>query len=312
MLHSLSSIVRWHLILLASLVLSISVNAAPPELSGFYDAGDLGYVELVQQGSRLIGRVVAGGKCGVTPNINAISGVIEGNVLVATVLLCQEGPKCRPQQVYPWLAVHRNRTLVGRIQFRAGCRSPASSHGQIVLRAVTGAEAQGLSQKRTLSAGRGQSTSTARLIQGWLEVGQASLNRGDYAAAIDLFRLAVAYDESNAVALLGLGVAQTKLKDAQGAVESLGQAIELSKSSRASATLIAQMYYNLACAESQMGQRREALASLREAIATGGEFQLADELETDPDLIPIRSDPEFRRIVSDAKRAREKQQRYDP
>jgi quercetin dioxygenase-like cupin family protein len=49
--------------------------------------------------------------------------------------------------------------------------------------------------------------------------------------------------------------------------------------------------YNLACAESQLGETDAALEHLRRAIATSDEF--AEYAKSDSDLEPLRADPRF-------------------
>jgi hypothetical protein len=51
------------------------------------------------------------------------------------------------------------------------------------------------------------------------------------------------------------------------------------------------LLYNLACAEARAGRRDDAIAHLREAIATGGPY--AERAQTDPDFDGIRDDPGF-------------------
>jgi hypothetical protein len=56
------------------------------------------------------------------------------------------------------------------------------------------------------------------------------------------------------------------------------------------------LFFNLACCESQIGQRTEALDHLRTAIERSEEFR--DYARTDADLDPIRDEPAFRNLVS--------------
>ena len=56
------------------------------------------------------------------------------------------------------------------------------------------------------------------------------------------------------------------------------------------------LLYNLACAESQLGETEAALEHLRRALEISDEF--ADYARTDADLEPIRADPRFAELVS--------------
>jgi tetratricopeptide (TPR) repeat protein len=56
--------------------------------------------------------------------------------------------------------------------------------------------------------------------------------------------------------------------------------------------------YNLACAESRLGRKAEALAHLREAIEADAQY--AAHAPADPDLETIRDEPEFSAITGQA------------
>jgi tetratricopeptide (TPR) repeat protein len=58
----------------------------------------------------------------------------------------------------------------------------------------------------------------------------------------------------------------------------------------------AAVLYNLACAESQIGKRDEALEHLQRAIQFDPDFR--DNAEKDPDFDPIRDDPEFASAIA--------------
>jgi tetratricopeptide (TPR) repeat protein len=55
------------------------------------------------------------------------------------------------------------------------------------------------------------------------------------------------------------------------------------------------LFYNLACAEAQLGETDAALQHLRAAVERRA--ALADNARQDPDLAPIRDDPRFTEIV---------------
>jgi len=57
------------------------------------------------------------------------------------------------------------------------------------------------------------------------------------------------------------------------------------------------LFFNLACCESRVGRRRDALGHLRHAIEMSEEFR--DSAKADPDLDPIRDEPAFKQMVSD-------------
>jgi hypothetical protein len=55
------------------------------------------------------------------------------------------------------------------------------------------------------------------------------------------------------------------------------------------------MLYNGACLYSQLGETRKAIATLREAIAAG--VTNLGWMKNDPDLAPLREDPEFLQLA---------------
>jgi tetratricopeptide (TPR) repeat protein len=58
-------------------------------------------------------------------------------------------------------------------------------------------------------------------------------------------------------------------------------------------------HYNLACSLALCKKRPDALKSLRKAISLG--YNDGDWMEQDPDLEILKSDPEFRQILSQLK-----------
>jgi adenylate cyclase len=55
------------------------------------------------------------------------------------------------------------------------------------------------------------------------------------------------------------------------------------------------MLYNGACLYSQLGETRRAIDTLRQAIAGGTENY--GWMRQDPDLAPLRDDPEFMELI---------------
>ena len=53
--------------------------------------------------------------------------------------------------------------------------------------------------------------------------------------------------------------------------------------------------YNLACAESMLGQADDAISHLEESIA--GQERFREAAKTDPDFDPVRDDPRFKQLV---------------
>jgi hypothetical protein len=272
-----------------------------------YSAGDLGVLDVASQDGRLSAHYRFGGNCALRSDLEVLTGSIEGGVFVGTVVLCQEGPSCAGQRSYPFLGVVREKSLAGVVKIDAGCMSPALVGRHLLLRPATTTEIDEARKAGPRPTPSGAAKEDASLrIKAALEEGQTKFQQGDYRAAREQFRLVLAYDDANWVALFGLGVAQTKLKDPSGAIENLAHAIGIAQKLRIDGKLLAQMHYNVACAQSQLGRRKDALSSLRQAVRQGGGVQFLDDMESDPDLTPIRQDPEFRRMLAEARGAREK------
>jgi Flp pilus assembly protein TadD len=56
------------------------------------------------------------------------------------------------------------------------------------------------------------------------------------------------------------------------------------------------MLYNATCFYSQMGEKRLALDTLRNALASG--YENVEWIKRDPDLDPIREEPEYVELLS--------------
>ena len=57
------------------------------------------------------------------------------------------------------------------------------------------------------------------------------------------------------------------------------------------------LFFNLACCESLSGRTRDALEHLERAVEMSEEFR--ESARTDPDLDPIRDEPDFKRLIGD-------------
>ena len=80
--------------------------------------------------------------------------------------------------------------------------------------------------------------------------------------------------------------------------EDYEQAVETYERLLAETPRNAGFLYNLACAESRLGRKAEALSHLTEAIETDAQY--AANAPADPDLEAIRDEPEFSAITGQA------------
>jgi tetratricopeptide (TPR) repeat protein len=197
----------------------------------------------------------------------------------------------------PLLAIARGDRLVGLVKLDRGCSSPALTDRRLVFSRATPEEAE--AAKAAPEAGT--PAATQRGIEA-TRAGQEHLQGGRFQQAREAFDVALRYDDRNYVALLGLGTAQVKLQEYPAALANLQRALDLARRDGAGAPVLAQAQYDLACVHAQQHRKGEALKAVAQAAALTGP-ELLEDLEHDPDLEPIRAEPEFRRQVA-ALRAR--------
>ncbi len=141
-------------------------------------------------------------------------------------------------------------------------------------------------------------------------LGGVALDRGDYETAKSLFTRALRIVERN----LGpghwrtvpwrnnVGIVRAKLGDGEAAREIFARGLALAEAQgpEAAAVLNASLY-NLACIAAGDGERAQALAYLRRAVDNGHTSSLYFD---DPDLDPLRGDPELEGLIDRVRAAR--------
>ncbi len=283
-----------------------------PALSGLWSAGDLGVLEFSPSADgKVVAKFKRGGKCNFRPDVQIISGVFEGNVFVGSVLLCQVGPSCTPEATYPLLAVWHESSLSGDVKLDSACNSPgldlkrltvmvASAEDKLAMKTETGSAAQ-LAASKPISKREQQDQAEKALT-----MAQKKMKEGDFKAASQGFERGISYNEENWAAHAGLGVAELNLKNTEKALASLQRALQLTKSTRVNDSDLGDLQYNLACAQARSGMKKEALATLTRALKLLPQGTMADQLDKDRDLDPLRGESEFRRLLADARIARER------
>ncbi len=283
-----------------------------PAFTGLWSAGDLGLLEFSQAGEgKLVAKFKRGGQCNFKPDIQIISGTFEGNVFVGTVLVCQVGPSCQPETTYPFLAVWHESSLSGDVKLDSSCRSPgldlkrlniavATTEEKLSLRQDTGSAAQ-IAASKPISKREQQDLAEKSLL-----LAQRKMKEGDFRAASQAFERGISYAEENWAAHAGLGVAELNLKNTEKALSSLQRALQLTKGARVNDSELGDLHYNLACAQSRSGMKNEALLSLKKAIKLLPQGTMAEQLDKDRDLDPLRNETDFRRLLADARIARER------
>jgi tetratricopeptide (TPR) repeat protein len=107
-------------------------------------------------------------------------------------------------------------------------------------------------------------------------------------------------DETRWDASNGYGLTQVKLGHPEQSLEYFDKALTLAQARKTSAANVAAVHYNRACAQVAMGDRKGAVGTLKTALRVGGAANLIDALTDDPDLNPLRSDADFKRLLADA------------
>ena len=157
---------------------------------------------------------------------------------------------------------------------------------------------------RGSAAGAQPGTPSGASTTGRLLFDPVLLGRRDYKGAEDVFREALGYRSDYFPALAGLGAAQVKQHRPAQALEQLGKAAALAQQAQAW-PFLAQIQLNIGSAQLQLSRRKEALAALSSAVKLDG-ATIYDDLVSDVDLAPLKSDADFRRLVEQARLARDK------
>jgi tetratricopeptide (TPR) repeat protein len=281
-------------------VLAICVTAAPsyaaaPSLEGVYSVGSLGFVEFSTDQGHLLGRYRGGGECGFEPNLIVVSnGAFEEDVFLGQVLVCQdERQGCAPRKSFPVMGFSREvdgaRQVLVWVKLESGCTSRATDERRLLFRPATSEELKGLSPRATPAE-------LEEKLKKAIADANDKLEQGSHTAARDTFLIALSYDPASLVALLGLGASQVKLAEYRGAVDTL---IDVSRRAREEHNdgVLGLAQYNLACAYSRQGRTRESLAALTESVRLVGPV-VADDLQKDADLEPVRGTPEYRKLAA--------------
>lgn len=273
-------------------------------LNGTYQ-GELGKVDFRTNASgRVIGQYKLGGACRFDADRPIVDGEFEGKVLVGTVTLCQTGPAC-DERAYNILGFYNavDGVLTADVKLEAGCESPALKKSRLVLQLSRDpggepASAAAVATQRKLSKKAQEECLDA------LKKGARYLERRDYLGASHYFGLGLECNDQNWAAHLGVGVAELKRGNLTEALASLERARDLS---HAMGQDDAGVFYNLACANARMNDRKSAIKNLQRAMELGWADPAA--MSTDPDLQPLREEQEFKQLLDQAWDRQERQRR---
>jgi Flp pilus assembly protein TadD len=235
---------------------------AGPDISGSYLGDAYGQVSFRTKGERVFA-TATGGACRFEPGTKVISGELQGHVLVASVLVCQEGgPGCQPHERHPALIIvnPHDRVLSALIRLRDGCTSPALKQNTLLLLKATesqeearnaeaepgsepsvvpeaGAEADGVPAAMPASPGAAADAGSAVVMAqarrrepevSSLEEGQRQLAAGNPVAALPHFEQVLRTDPRNPSALVGLAACHLGMGKAGRALKTLAPAAKTS------------------------------------------------------------------------------------
>ncbi|MBU8896844.1 hypothetical protein KRR26_14590, partial [Corallococcus sp. M34] len=79
------------------------------------------------EGDHLVGMPAPNGPCGFDTRQTLLTGEFQGNIVMASLTVCQTGPRCSSAQTYPVLFVvnPEDGALSGTVRLQKGCTSPA-------------------------------------------------------------------------------------------------------------------------------------------------------------------------------------------
>ena len=284
---------------------SLGAAAAPtPVLSGLYSVGELGLVQFSLVDGRVVGKLKASAQCVFPPETQVVTGTFEGGVFIGNVTLCQTGAGCTPQKTYPMLGVSHEDAVAGWIRLQAACKSPALDGTALFFRPATPEEKQKVAgDASAVQVAQKNKNDPAVQADEAITEGQHLLEEARYPQAREKFRQAMELDETRWDAVLGYGVTEVKLGHPERSLEYFDKALAVAQLRKASPANLALAHYNRACAQVAMGEKKGAIASLKTAVKVGGASNVIDWLTTDPELNPVRQDPDFKRLLADAQAA---------
>jgi Flp pilus assembly protein TadD len=289
-----------------ALCVSASAAAAAPVLSGLYRVGDLGLVDFKLQDGRVVGTYKGQGRCPFVPERTVVKGVFDGSFFVGTVQLCQEGPGCDADKAFWFLGLSKDTIVSGQVKLDSGCSSPALDEKRLVITEASVEQKQAVYGDSQGASAIARSKANARTAG---EQARDALNEADnhffhedYALAEQGYLRVLSFQNDNWAVMSRLGASQIHEKKSATAVETLSRAVQLMEKDRqVSPDAAFELYFNLACAQTQAGQRHEAIGLLRQALNVSPTRDNLLAVETDADLKALGGEQEFRRLIAEVR-----------
>jgi hypothetical protein len=294
-----------------------NVAAAAPAITGLYRAGELGIVDMQTIEGRIVARYRGGGTCNFKPEIQVLSGNFEGSVFLGTVFVCQEGPSCEKEKTFPFLAVYHDGALAGDVKLDVGCNSPGLEGKRLNVSVATAEdrfviqrEAGGESSASAIAAkNQNKKDNEKRGFEAYQEA-QIKLSENNFVAARSALERSITYDDTEWKPWMYLGVVEMQLNNVAKGLDSLQKAVKLASGAKhVTDEEAGELFYYVACANTRSGKKREAISSLRQAFKVGDVGKLLKNVEVEHDLDPVRDEPDFRRVIADAKANKDKHHR---
>jgi hypothetical protein len=281
--------------------------ATSPLLSGTYQVSKLGLVDFTTNEGKVVGRYKGNGACQFDAQREVFVGSFDGTFLLGDLTFCQNGKGCEKTRAASVLALHRpakpaeppkeaeSEKWVGSIHMVDACDSDAFPDGELTITLATPEQLAPPVAKEPIP-------SKPKEYDDYMLEGQLANERKDFANAKDAFNMAFQFPRSEKDWNLcwGMGTALTELGEYKEAIKRLNLAISLAPDEKSKKTkpLLFQIYYNLACAQAQIGNQKAAMEALVKATSAKEGASLYEELKKDPQLSSIRNTKEFKQLAA--------------
>jgi hypothetical protein len=281
--------------------LAPALAVAGPALSGTFQADSSVSLELTTEGERVTGTLAEGSACRLEAQRGVmLEGEFQGTVLVGTLTLCQTGDKCEAVQAYPFLGFYseEDQALVAHVRLDEGCQSPAVKGGRFVIVPARKEPADSLtpiSSAAELIAKRNVPKSGDEAKKA-LDRGKQLYKEGRYSQAVQQFEISLYHDDGNGnwPAYMGRGSSKLKLGRVNEGLKDLEKALKLKPRDP-------NIFYMLACAWGQKGDKKKALDYLDRAVKEG--YALFEFIEGDPELTKfLAQEAKFQELVERSKK----------
>lgn len=253
-----------------------------PVLEGFWD-GPSGRLELKRKGDKVGGVLVAGTDASPFQKTTfVLEGTFFEDNLTAEVRLGVVAPACglSEKKAFVMLLLTRSGKLTGGVSSPEPCAKDVSS--------ITFFRAEKQSPGAAVHRA-GDIAPVSGDIDAVLREGLGLLETGRFEAARKVFLRGVELAPARGEAYNGVGVTFALRREWREAIEWYKKGLE-------AAPGFGDLYYNLACAYSQMEKPKMALRYLKLSASKGwSDFKVMD---ADPDLANLRASPEYAEIRS--------------